>query len=86
MKKLVRMLHDATRLLWIAANWRHIARPVVTIASGILLAIVIVHGESWAIRQAPLWPAPSAVTTSPAAGCIPEDNPDTGVLPVAILH
>jgi hypothetical protein len=85
-KKLLTMLHHVIERSPIPAIWRHIGRPLVTIASGILLAIVIVHGESWAIRQAPLLPAPSAVTTSQAAGCIPEDNPEAAVLPVAILH
>jgi hypothetical protein len=86
MKKLLTMLYHGIRRIRIPTLWRHVGRPVVTIASGILLAIVIVHGESWAIRQAPLLPTASVIAPSAAAGCIPEDNPATGELPVAILH
>jgi hypothetical protein len=31
-------------------------------------------------------PTASVIAPSAAAGCIPEDNPATGELPVAILH
>jgi len=66
--------------------WRYVGRPLVTIATGILLTIVIVHGESWAIRQAPSLLADRAIAASPIAGCIPEDDADAAALPVAILH
>jgi hypothetical protein len=58
----------------------------VAIAGAILLAIFLVHGESWAIRQAPELLTPSAIATSEGATRIPQDSPDAGALPVAILH
>jgi len=73
--------HDQAPLLW-----RYIGRPLVTIVSVILLTIVIVHGESWAIRQAPLLLSDRAIVVSPSAGCRPEEGADDGALPVAILH
>jgi hypothetical protein len=66
--------------------WRCIGRLLATVAGGILLTIVLVYGESWAIRQAPLLLIDSATDVSPVAGCIPEDSPDAEALPLAILH
>jgi hypothetical protein len=86
MKKLQTRLDDDARQDRASLLWRYIGRSLATIASGILLAIVIVHGESWAIRQAPFLLTDSATALMPGAGCVPEDNPDAGALPVAILH
>ena len=85
-RKLTTMLdgeagHDRAPLLW-----RYIGRPLATIASGIILAIAIVHSESWAIRQAPLLLSDGPKVSSPIAGCIPEGGNDGEALPVAILH
>jgi hypothetical protein len=86
MKKLLTMLYDAARHIRVPALWRHVGRPLVAIAGALLLAILIVHGESWAIRQAPELLTPSAIATSEGATRMPEDSPDAGALPVAILH
>ncbi len=63
-----------------------IARTLLAIAVGILALGVIMQGESWAVREAPLLIAQTAPVDSPNAGCVPDDHPDDGVLPVAILH
>ena len=63
-----------------------IARTLLAIAVGILALGVIMQGESWAIREAPLLIAQTARVYSPNARCVPDDHPDDGVLPVAILH
>jgi len=85
LKKLTTMTdHDANRDP-APASWRHIGRLLATIAGAILVAIFIVHGESWAIRQGPLLPANGA-TVLPMAGCIPDEGADATALPVAILH
>jgi hypothetical protein len=86
MKKLRTMLDHNAGQDRAPFRWRGIGRSLATIASGILLAIVIVHGESWAIRQAPFLLTDSATTLTPLAGCVPENNSDAGALPVAILH
>lgn len=56
------------------------------IAGGILLAIIIVHGESWAIQRAPLLLSNDSIALSHNVGCLPGDRADDGALPVAILH
>jgi hypothetical protein len=86
MKKLTPVLdddaeHDVAPLLW-----RYIGKPLATIASVIVLTIVIIDGESWAIRQAPLLLSDSAMAVSPIAGCSPEEGAEDVPLPVAILH
>jgi hypothetical protein len=86
MKKLTSILDDAAKHDLAPVLWRCIGRPLATITGAILLAIVIVHGESWAIRQAPLLHSDGAIAGSPIVGCIPEGGADGGALPVAILH
>ena len=63
-----------------------IARALLAIAVGILALGAIMQGESWAIREAPLLIAQTAPMYSRNAGCVPDDHPDDGVLPVAVLH
>ncbi|HKN10403.1 MAG TPA: hypothetical protein VJ376_13100, partial [Pseudomonadota bacterium] len=63
----------------LTATWRRVGRTLALIASAILAAIVIVHGESWAIRQAPLL-TDSAIAV-PVAGCIPDEAAEIAALP-----
>jgi hypothetical protein len=86
MKELATMLHDNGRRALAALRWRYLGRPLAMIAGGILLAIIIVHGESWAIQQAPLLLGNNSIALSPHADCLPRDSVDDGALPVAILH
>ncbi len=76
--------HDASCDLAPALG-RHIGRTLAMIAGAILAAIVVVHGESWAIRQAPLLLSDAAMGL-PMAGCIADDAADALALPIAILH
>lgn len=73
------MFHESGRRDLGALLWRYLGRPLAIIAGGILVAVIIVHGESWAIQQAPL-------LFSFNDGCLPGDSADDGALPVAILH
>ena len=57
--------------------WQSFGRPLPAIASAILLALLAVQGESWAIRQGPLLPF---------ASCIADFSTDADALPVSILH
>ena len=79
---------NATKLKPSTANGagHPIAWTLLAIAVGILALGVIMQGESWAVREAPLLIAQTAPVDSPNAGCVPDDHPDDGVLPVAILH
>jgi hypothetical protein len=86
MKKLQTMLDAAARHDRAPLPWRYIGRSLAMIVCGILLAIVIVHGELWAIQQAPFLLTDSGTALTPIAGRVPEYNPDAGALPVAILH
>jgi hypothetical protein len=85
MKELMQILHDGTRRYAVGGLWRSIGRPFLTIAIGILVAVGIVHGESWAIRQAPLL-LTGEETYSQDASCVPDESAGDGMLPVAILH
>ena len=78
------MPHCAASCDPLTATWRRVGRTLALIASAILAAIVIVHGESWAIRQAPL--LTDSAMTLPVAGCIPDEAAEIAALPVAILH
>jgi hypothetical protein len=62
------------------AFWRRLGRPLATTALAIAVALAIIHGESWALRQAP----PLLVDTN--AGCLSDDGAAASALPVAILH
>lgn len=73
--------HDADGSLW-----RIVGRPLVTIAIAILVAVAIVRGEIWAIRQAPLLITNTERASLHDAACVPDDNADDGVLPVAVLR
>jgi hypothetical protein len=79
---------NATKLKPSTANGagHPIAWTLLAIAVGILALGVIMQGESWAIGEARLLIAQTAPVYSPNAGCVPDDHPDDGVLPVAILH
>jgi len=85
MKELMQILHDGASRDAAGSLWRSIGRPLLTIAIGILVAVGIVRGESWAIRQAPLL-ITGEETYSQDAGCVPAENAGDGMLPVAILH
>ena len=78
------MPHCVTSCNPVTATWRRIGRTLALIASAILAAIVMFHGESWAIRQAPL--LTDSATAMPLAGCIPDEAAEIAALPVAILH
>ena len=87
MKKLSTMLHYKAGRELAAALWRYIGRPLATIAGAIIVVIVIVRAESWAIRQGPLLPsAANANAFARGEDCVPDYSPDAGALPVSILH
>jgi hypothetical protein len=67
------------------ALWRRLGRPLATTAIAIAVALAIIHGESWAFRQAPSLIVDSAVTSASNTGCV-SDDAATSALPVAILH
>ncbi len=79
---------NATKLKPSTANGagHPIAWTLLAIAVGILALGVIMQGESWAIGEARLLIAQTALVYSPNAACVPDEHPDDGVLPVAILH
>lgn len=66
--------------------WRYVGSPLTTIVGAILIAAVIVRGESWAIQQAPLLLTGSSIALSTDAGCVPGESAGEDALPVAILH
>jgi hypothetical protein len=84
MKELMQILRDGTSHA-AGSFWKSIGKALLTSAFGILAAIGIVQGESWAIRQAPLL-LTGEETYSQDAGCLPDENAGDGMLPVAILH
>ena len=85
MKKLSTMLHDKAGRELATALWRYIGRPLATIAVAIVVVIVIVRAESWAIRQGPLLLcAADANALAPNDECIPDYSTDAGALPVSI--
>jgi hypothetical protein len=86
MQTLVRMLHDGARRDVAGSLWRSVGRRLLLITIAVLVAIGLVHVESWAIRQAPMLIASPDQTYSQDAGCVPDDNADDGMLPVAVLH
>jgi len=71
------MAHDKKRREPASALGQFVCGPLATIAGAILFLLVIVQGESWAIRQ---WPP--LLPTS----CIADYSTDAGALPVSILH
>lgn len=85
MKKLVPMFHH-NGMRGMAVLWRLLGRPLATIAGAILVATIVVQGESWAIRQAPLLLTARSIALAPDAECLPADSADDAALPVAILH
>jgi hypothetical protein len=87
MKKLSTMLHDKAGRELATALWRYIGRPLATIAGAIVVAIVIVQAESWAIRQGPLLlSAADANAIASGDDCIPDYSTEAGALPVSILY
>jgi hypothetical protein len=87
MKKLSTMLHDNAGRELATSLWRYIGRPLATIVGAIVVAIVIVQAESWAIRQGPLLlSAADANALAPGDDCIPDYSTDAGALPVSILY
>ncbi len=60
-------------------------RAMLAIAGAMLVAVLIVRGESWAIQRAPLLLADPAVAAATEGGCAP-DNAEAGAMPVAVLH
>jgi hypothetical protein len=86
MTTFMRMLHDGASRDMAASLWRSIGRPLLMITIVVFVGIGLVHVESWAIRQAPMLIASPDQTYSQDAGCVPDDNADDGMLPVAILH
>lgn len=79
-------IHNHGRLWAATVLWRYLGKLAAVTAGGILIALIIIHGESWAIQQAPLLLTDSALAGSPDPGCSPDDSADAGALPVAILH
>ena len=65
---------------------QQIARSLLAIAIGALAVGVIVQGESWAIREAPLLPTSAARAHSHDGDCVPDDSAEDGMLPIAVLH
>jgi hypothetical protein len=87
MKKLSTMLHYKVGRELVTALWRYIGRPMARIAGAIVVVIVIVQAESWAIRQGPLLlSAADANALASSDDCIPAYSTDAGALPVSILY
>jgi hypothetical protein len=76
-KVLLTRLHDQAMSGLASSLWQSFGRPLAAIASAILLALLVVQAESWAIRQGPLLPF---------ASCIADFSTDADALPVSILH
>ena len=85
-KRVMETLRNVARPSTANGAGHPIARTLLAIAVGILALGVIMQGESWAIGGARLLIAQTAPVYSPNAGCVPDDHPADGVLPVAILH
>lgn len=64
---------------------RGLGRSLLAIAGALLMATLIVRGESWAIQAAPPLIADAVVAASVDGGCAP-DNAEAGAMPVAVLH
>ncbi len=66
---------------------RRIGQRLLELGIAAVLAVTIVYGEFWALRQVPLLPSERGVAISAETHAMsPSPSADANSLPVAILH